>query len=181
MSAIFPKRGRRQNTADDSFVDLDAPPPITEKRHPSPFSYLRIRKRSTEGPKKGSPPKDTAVRRYDSVDSFHALHDYDIELMKPLPPVPPLLNHNRGYSDPQLIYGAHVYPQVRSSGSDSSNDSGMFRAFPANFFVPSKFNLIFLQHRRHQLDEEISERNGTRLLLKTSSPRPTPSSRRPPR
>ncbi|KAJ7770007.1 hypothetical protein B0H16DRAFT_237565 [Mycena metata] len=99
MSTVFPKRGRRDNNADESFVDLDAPPPITEKRHHSPFSYLRIRKRSTDGgSKKNSPPKEIV----------------------PLPPVPPLLNHNRGYSDPQLIYGAQVYPQVRSPGSDLS-------------------------------------------------------------
>ncbi|KAJ7478303.1 hypothetical protein FB451DRAFT_183267 [Mycena latifolia] len=120
MSAMFPKRGRRENTIDESFVDLDAPPPITEKRHHSPFSYLRIRKRSTEGLKKGSPPKDPAVRRYDSADSLDAL--YFPENLKPLPPVPPLLNHNRGYSDPQLIYGAQVYPQVRSPTSSSSSD-----------------------------------------------------------
>ncbi|KAJ7838086.1 hypothetical protein B0H14DRAFT_2790051, partial [Mycena olivaceomarginata] len=83
-----------------------------------------MRKRSTEGPKKSPPPKDTGVRRHDSADSFNASHDH--ELMKPLPPVPPLLNHNRNYSDPQLIYGAQVYPQIRSPRSppsDSSNDS----------------------------------------------------------
>jgi hypothetical protein len=128
---MFPKRGRRQNPADESFVDLDAPPPITEKRHNSPFSYLRIRKRSTEGPRKGSPPKDIVVRRYDSAESFEALRDH--ELAKALPPVPPLLSHNRGYSDPHLIYGAQVYPQVRSPNSNSSNESTVY----CEFFVPS--------------------------------------------
>ncbi|KAJ7851251.1 hypothetical protein B0H14DRAFT_2762006 [Mycena olivaceomarginata] len=57
MSAIFPKRGRRENTADQSFVDLDAPPPITEKRQHSPFSYFRMRKRSTEGTEEEPPAK----------------------------------------------------------------------------------------------------------------------------
>ncbi|KAJ7869924.1 hypothetical protein B0H14DRAFT_2726767 [Mycena olivaceomarginata] len=97
-----------------------------------------MRKRSTEGPKKSPPPKDTGVRRHDSADSFNASHDH--ELMKPLPPVPPLLNHNRNYSDPQLIYGAQVYPQIRSPRSppsDSSNDSTV--SFPTPHTQPEKF------------------------------------------
>ncbi|KAJ7626691.1 hypothetical protein B0H17DRAFT_561006 [Mycena rosella] len=119
MSAIFPKRGRRQNTADadESYVDLVAPPPIQEKRTGSPFSYLRLRKRSTQG-KNGSPRADPAMRRYGSADSL-----LDSPEIKPLPAVPPLLNHNRGYSGPELIYGAQVYPQVRSPASSDSSIS----------------------------------------------------------
>ncbi|KAJ7203115.1 hypothetical protein GGX14DRAFT_570374 [Mycena pura] len=127
MSVMFPKRGRRQNTFEGSFVDLDPPPPISEKRHQSPFSILRMRKRSTESLKKSSPQHVPAVRRQDSADSFSALRD-----MKSLPPVPPLMNHNRGYSDPHAIRGALVYPQVRSPGpeSDSSFESTAFPPTP---------------------------------------------------
>ncbi|KAK7036219.1 hypothetical protein R3P38DRAFT_2911032 [Favolaschia claudopus] len=101
---MFPKRGRRENsTADESFVDLEAPRPISEKRHHSPFSYLRIRKRSTEGPKKSPPPPTSPL------------------------PSPPSLNHNRNYSDPRLINGAVVYPQrpMRSQTGNSSNESSI--------------------------------------------------------
>lgn len=71
MSTIFPKRGRRavaapvDSDANTSFVDLTAPPPLEkEKRHHSPFSYLRMRKRSTErdGGKRGLPQEDLTVR-----------------------------------------------------------------------------------------------------------------------
>ncbi|KAF7363115.1 hypothetical protein MVEN_00663900 [Mycena venus] len=86
MSTIFPRRERRENTADESFVDLEA-----------------------EGPMTSSPAKE----------------------ITPLPPVPPLLNLNRSYSDPQLVYGAQVYPQGRSPtpySSNSPNASGMISA-----------------------------------------------------
>ncbi|KAJ7264540.1 hypothetical protein B0H12DRAFT_1102177 [Mycena haematopus] len=139
MSVIFPKRStRRSNTVDDSFVDLDPPSPTPEKRHHSPFSYLRIRKRSTEGPKKSPPPplKDVA---------------------EPLPPVPPWLDHNRNYSDPQLIYGAQVYPQVRSPVSYSypSNEStasrdpeaiDAARKFGTHWDAPSEDNFLSAAH-----------------------------------
>ncbi|KAJ7609459.1 hypothetical protein FB45DRAFT_805383 [Roridomyces roridus] len=103
--SIFPTRGRRDNTVDSSWMDLEAPPPLTEKRRQSPFSYLRNRKRSTDTPTRKSPgssPKD----------------------IESLPPVPPVLGHNRrNYSDPQLIHGALVYPQTRSGGSETSSES----------------------------------------------------------
>ncbi|KAJ6566634.1 hypothetical protein B0H19DRAFT_712564 [Mycena capillaripes] len=75
--------------------------------------------------------------------------------MKPLPPVPPLLNHNRGYSDPQLIYGAQVYPQVRSPNSDSSNESSVYfptpqtqspKNFGTQWDAPSMDNLLPAAH-----------------------------------
>ncbi|KAF7354209.1 hypothetical protein MVEN_01108600 [Mycena venus] len=132
-------------SAGDAKTPQTSPSSTSKRRHPSaksditpPFSYLRIRKRSTEGPKKSSPPKEITVRRYGSADSFNALQND--ELTKPLPPVPPLLNHNRGYSDPQLIYGAQVYPQVRSPTShlpNSPNASGV--SFPTPSTQPEKF------------------------------------------
>ncbi|KAJ6628140.1 hypothetical protein B0H10DRAFT_1991603 [Mycena sp. CBHHK59/15] len=101
MSAIFPRRGRRDDSdAGESYVDLSPPPPMREKRRRhSPFAYLRNWKRSTER-SKTLPPQESAT---DSV---------------PLPPVPPLFgNHNRNYSDPELVYGR----QVRSPGSSSES------------------------------------------------------------
>ncbi|KAJ7277107.1 hypothetical protein C8J57DRAFT_1308571 [Mycena rebaudengoi] len=126
MSAIFPRRGRREDS-DASYVDLSPPPPITEKRHHSPFSYLRIRKFS-EG--KSRPPEDSS----------------------PLPPVPTLYrNHSRNSSDPQVAPGR---PQgrgpARSPGSESSNESTLFAPTPprlapkapAPYDVPSMLNNI---------------------------------------
>ncbi|KAJ7692863.1 hypothetical protein B0H17DRAFT_512489 [Mycena rosella] len=130
MSAIFSKRGRRQNTAaaDDSYADLVAPPPIQEKRTPSPFSYLRLRKRSMQGKK--AHKADPAIRRYGSAESLYSPE------IKPLPPVPLLPNHNRGSSGPELIYGALVYPRVRSPTSSDSSVSIVAPQAPPRQFAP---------------------------------------------
>ncbi|KAJ7473108.1 hypothetical protein B0H11DRAFT_1342612 [Mycena galericulata] len=74
--------------------------------------------------------------------------------MKPLPPVPPLLNHNRGYSSPQLMYGAQVYPQIRPPGSESSLESSTFPPtppsgavkFPTQWDTPSTDNMLSTAH-----------------------------------
>ncbi|KAF7291359.1 hypothetical protein MIND_01280400 [Mycena indigotica] len=126
MSVIFPggRRGRTSGPhatdADTSFVDLDMPPPEKEKekRHHSPFSYLRIRKRSSEkGDLKRQPSRETigSPRRDTS-----------------LPPVPPLPTHTRNLSEPPSPSASRPFPfpqpyrapPVRAnSGSDSSLSS----------------------------------------------------------
>ncbi|KAJ7236845.1 hypothetical protein C8J57DRAFT_1376350 [Mycena rebaudengoi] len=94
--SLSPRRGRREEWG-ASFVDLTPPQPIAEKRNHSPFSFLRLRKFSTEGKRK---PRQ------------------DIE---PLPPVPSIFGkHNRNYSDPELVRG-HASVPVRSPPSDSSD------------------------------------------------------------
>ncbi|KAF7305582.1 hypothetical protein HMN09_00811400 [Mycena chlorophos] len=129
MTTAFPKRGRGATTtrdeADASFVDLDGPPKIPaakEKRSHSPFAYLRIRKRSTEGPnlKKQSSREDLVLTRTQP------------------PPVPPIPVHTRNFSEPvspsegvatytyplPQAYSYAKPPQPRAnSGSDSSLSS----------------------------------------------------------
>ncbi|KAJ6608917.1 hypothetical protein B0H10DRAFT_2066252 [Mycena sp. CBHHK59/15] len=121
MSSIFPRRGRRDDS-DDSYVDLSPPPPISEKRRHSPFSYLRNRKRSTEGKSKTAPQNENT----------------DTSGPPLVPPLSAALDRN--FSDPDLAYGhlgTRAYSQVRSPGSNSSNESTLFGRTPPT--RPGKF------------------------------------------
>ncbi|KAJ7051475.1 hypothetical protein C8F01DRAFT_1262807 [Mycena amicta] len=143
MSTIFPKRGRQSSADPDlSYMDLDAPPSIPaaeKKRHHSPFSYLRIRKRSTEGGLKKKKSEEV-VRSPPSTPRDHQAH---------LPPVPPLSNHARNYSEPPAAYHPlpiqvvrpyqypHPPPPPRAnSGSDSSTASSAYPPTPPNMMHP---------------------------------------------